>query len=460
MKTYQPKTTPKTRLHRMVTTLRDEIDTGKRKQGEFIPSELNLCEQFELSRSSVRKGLETLVAEGYIVKVERVGTKVLGRPRTDAITLVFGIYSSLLDEVNLQELVNDFQLEYPNIRIEMVDHLFPNNRPAIISHTQAKGIDVLLTNAYHFETMEGAVQEASMLAPLERKEGIYPFLSSHFTKNGALLVQPFLFSPVILCYNKDHFREKGLSEPDSSWTWEEVRQAGKRLSNGSDRYGLYFHVLSDNRWPLFLLQNGVKFRKNGQGTYQLDDPNIKESLQYCMSLMNDRELFPAYLSESNTDVEALFLKQNVSMIVVTYNSLNALRGASFAYDIAPLPYYREPKTLLSVIGLAINRESKQQTAAKLFIDYMTSPKAQLSIRKQTLNIPALRSAAEWTGEEPIAGRPSRFHLFREIMPTFRFFTELGIPFSQFSIMRDELKFYWAGLDSLDNVLMQIEDKLT
>jgi multiple sugar transport system substrate-binding protein len=460
MNAYEAKTTPKARLQKMVATLREEIKAGKRKEGEFIPSELNLCEQFRLSRSSVRKGLETLVADGYIEKVERVGTKVKQQPQSETVTLIFGIYSSLLDEINLQELIASFHEKYPNIRIQMVDHYFPNNRQAIIRHTQTKGIDVMIVNAYHFEAMEGNEQEEHLLAPLEANDGIYPFLTGHFTKEGALLAQPFIFSPVILCYNKDHFRELGLSEPDSSWTWEEVRRAGKLLSNGNDRYGLYFHVLSDNRWPLFLLQNGVRFEKNRQGKYQMDDPKIKEGFQYCMNLMNDRELFPAYLSESNADVEALFLKQKVSMIVVTYNSLNALRDAPFAYDIAPLPYYREPKTLLSVIGLAVNRHSKQQVAAKLFIDYLTSHEAQLAIRKHTMNIPALRIAAEWNGEDTIGNRPSRFNLFREIMPTFRFFTELNIPFTGFSLMRDELKFYWARLDDLDTVLRRMEDKLT
>ncbi|WP_176705963.1 extracellular solute-binding protein [Paenibacillus hemerocallicola] len=460
MNVYEAKTTPKARLLKMVTTLREEIVAGKRREGEFIPSELNLCEQFRLSRSSVRKGLETLVADGYIEKVERIGTKVKKRPQSDTVNLIFGIYSSLLNEVNLQELIDVFHGKYPNIRIQMVDHYFPNNRPAIISHTQTKGIDVMIVNAYHFETIEGNGQEEHLLEPLEANAGIYPFLTEHFTKNGTLLAQPFIYSPVILCYNKDHFRELGLSEPDSSWTWEDVRTAGKRLSNGNDRYGLYFHVLSDNRWPLFLLQNGVTFQKNGQGKYQLDDPKIREGLQYCMDLMNDRDLFPAYLSESNVDVEALFLKQKVSMIVVTYNSLNALRDAPFAYDIAPLPYYREPKTLLSLIGLAVNRQSKQQVAAKLFIDFLVSHESQLSIRKNTMNIPALKIAAEWNGDETVGNRPSRFHLFREIMPTFRFFTELNVPFTSFSLMRDELKFYWARLDDLDTVLQRMEDKLS
>lgn len=459
MKVIQAKSTPKLKLQRMVATLREEIDTGKRMPGEFIPSELMLSEQFQLSRSSVRKGLETLVAEGYIEKIERIGTKVKNMPQTDTINLIFGIYSSLLHEVDLQELIEAFQDKYPNIRIQMVDHYFPNNRPAIINHTQTKGIDVMIINAYHFETMEGNDEEEHLLEPLEPNGGIYPFLTEHFTKNGTLLAQPFIFSPVILCYNKDHFRELGLSEPDSSWTWEDVRKAGRQLSKGNDRYGLYFHVLSDNRWPLFLLQNGVVFHRNEQGKYELDDPKIREALQYCMNLMNDRELFPAYLSEGNTDVEALFLKQKVSMIVVTYNSLNAFRDAPFAYDIAPLPYYREPKTLLSLIGLAVNRESKQQVAAKLFIDFLISRDIQLAIRKNTMNIPALKIAAESNEEATDASRLTRFNLFREIMPTYRFFTELNIPFASLSVMRDELKFYWAGLDDLDTVLRRMEDKL-
>lgn len=298
-----------------------------------------------------------------------------------------------------------------------------------------------------------------MLEPLAPNKGIYRFLSDYFTKEGSLLAQPFIFSPVILCYNKDHFREMNLSEPDSSWTWEDVREAGRLLSNGNDRYGLYFHVLADNRWPLFLLQSGARFNKKIQEKYQMNDPKVREGLKYCMTLINDRKLFPSYLSQNNLDVEMLFLKQKVSMIVGTYNSLNSFFDAPFDYDIAPLPYYRNPSTLLSAICLAVSRESKQQVAAKLFVDYLVSEEAQLYIRKLSLNVPALKKAAEWSGEEAIANRPSRFQLFREIMPTYRYYSELNLPYEGIAIMRDELKFYWSGLDDLDTVLARIEEKL-
>lgn len=460
MKTDQPKMSPKVRLEKMIATLRDEIDTGKRLTGEFIPSELNLCEQFELSRNSVRKGLDVLVAEGYVEKVERVGTKVKKQPHADAVKLVFGMYSSMNREVNFADLIQAFHRKYPNIHVQMIDHYYSNNWRTIIDLTKAKGIDVMLLNNYHFEMLAGTPGDGNrLLEPLAPNKGIYPFLSDYFTKEGSLLAQPFIFSPVILCYNKDHFRAMNLSEPDSSWTWEDVREAGRLLSNGNDRYGLYFHVLADNRWPLFLLQSGARFNKKIQEKYQFGDPKVREGLKYCMTLIHDRKLFPAYLSQNNLDVEMLFLKQKVSMIVGTYNSLNSFIDAPFDYDIAPLPYYRNPLTLLSAICLAVSRESKQQVAAKLFVDYLVSEEAQLYLRKHTLNIPALKKAAEWSGEEAIANRPGRFQLFREIMPTYRFYSELNLPYEGIAIMRDELKFYWSGLDDLDTVLARIEEKL-
>ncbi|MDF2721279.1 MAG: extracellular solute-binding protein [Paenibacillus sp.] len=459
MSDIRPKTSPKTRLQKMVATLRDEITAGKWPNGDFIPSELNLCEQFELSRSSVRKGLDQLVAEGYIEKMERVGTKVTYTPQGESTQLVFGIYTSLLQEINITELVHAFHQKYPNIQVQVIDHYFQQNRQVNKDLTQAKGIDVMLLNDYHFETMKGTNQEDSLLLPLEANGGIYRFLTDHFTKRDQLMAQPFVFSPVVLCYNKDHFREAGIEEPDSSWTWEDVREAGTRMTKEGERFGLFFAVLADNRWSIFMMQSGVRFSQNEQGKYQIDTPQSRESLHYYMSLIHDRDLFPAYLSQSNNDVISLFMKQKVSMIVVTYNSMNLLRDAPFEYDIATLPYSRIPVTLVSPISLAISRESKQQVAAKLFVDFLVSEQAQLLIRQQTLTIPALKRAAEWSGPETFANRPSRFPLFREIMPTYRFFTELNIPFSQFAMIREELKFYWAGLDDLDTVMNRIQEKM-
>src|SRR5690606_19663970 len=94
----------------------------------------------------------------------------------------------------------------------------------------------------------------------ERREDTYPFLNSLFEdgRSDGLYAQPFAFSPVILCYNKEHFTEKGVFEPDSSWTWHDFwEQVGKLPSE--NRFGFFFNLASLNRWILFFLQNGAEF---------------------------------------------------------------------------------------------------------------------------------------------------------------------------------------------------------
>ncbi|RKN86076.1 extracellular solute-binding protein [Paenibacillus ginsengarvi] len=454
------RTTSRSRIELLISTLRDEIITGKRAEGDFLPSELDLCEQYELSKNTVRKGLDVLANEGYIEKIPRIGTKVAKPYRQETVTIHFGYYASLDEEIRITEMLGAFHEAYPNIRVKPVKKYYYNrNREIETKRMLEDGIDVMTVNVTDFEVMGDADQVSEVLEPQEWKEGIYPFLTKPFVKHDRLYAQPFVFTPVILCYNKDHFRELSLPEPDSSWTWDDLRRTGAKLSKATDRFGVYFHLFSENRWPLFLLQNGVVFQRDEHGKYKLDDLKLKEALEICTNVVQDREAFLSYSSDDDRDVQLLFLKEKVSIILATYNSLNAFRDAPFEYDISPVPNIAEPKTLLGIISLGISRESKQKLAARLFVDYMLSHQTQQFIRKHTLSIPSLKSAAEWTGEDFAGNRPHRFDLFREIIPSYRFHSDMGATYNDLLDMRRELKFYWSQLDDLETVLRRIEDKL-
>ncbi|MDF2662047.1 MAG: GntR family transcriptional regulator, partial [Paenibacillus sp.] len=80
MENKEVRKSPRERLSDMVNRLRDDIITGKRPSGEYLPSEKALTELFGLSNQSVRKGLEQLVGEGLLEKIPRVGNKVIAPP--------------------------------------------------------------------------------------------------------------------------------------------------------------------------------------------------------------------------------------------------------------------------------------------------------------------------------------------------------------------------------------------
>ena len=67
------------------------------------------------------------------------------------------------------------------------------------------------------------------------------------------------------------------------------------------------------------------------------------------------------------------------------------------------------------------------------------------IRKKTLSLPSLKTAAEWIGEER-EYRPARFSMYREIIPTFRYNKELGLTEKEWRIIfqRGSHVFVWIG----------------
>lgn len=61
---------------RISTALRQRIASGEYAPGERVPSEEELCEEFQVSRSTMRKALDELVSVGLIVRHRGRGTYV------------------------------------------------------------------------------------------------------------------------------------------------------------------------------------------------------------------------------------------------------------------------------------------------------------------------------------------------------------------------------------------------
>ncbi len=58
-------------------TLHNEIGKGMYSTAEFLPSEKELCERFDVERNTVRKALKLLVDDGMIIRVPGCGTKIV-----------------------------------------------------------------------------------------------------------------------------------------------------------------------------------------------------------------------------------------------------------------------------------------------------------------------------------------------------------------------------------------------
>jgi multiple sugar transport system substrate-binding protein len=447
------------RLEEMVQALRSEIQSGSTAIGSYLPSESDLEVRFGLSNASVRNGLKVLVDEGLIEKIPRVGNRVKAPVQGSRTTVRFGYVNNIFPLVEMQQLLEKFEEQYPHIAVQPVGLPAGSYSATVREYLQSEILDVVLINNNNYQDF---VEESctELLEPLEEQPDVPRFLSGMFRCGERSHVRPFVYSPVVLCYNKRHFKEAGVPFPDSSWSWDDLFACGRKVADGHERYGFYFYLPSRNRWPLFLLQSGTTFQaeKDGEGRLRLGGSRLLDSLDACRRLVGMRDVFPAVLSESDSDAEALFLQGKVSMIMTTYYFLNQLRNSDLSFDIAQLPRLQNADTLLIVNGLAVNAKSQNKNAAMLLVDFLTSFEAQLLIRRKTLNIAANRAAMEWEGKEAVY-RPSRFQLYREIIPTYRLVTDLGLSNRQLKAIQRDIMLFVSGLLDHEALCVRLEEAL-
>lgn len=465
MKNKTSRKTFQARLDAMVDRLRRDIAEGTYAPGTFLPAESALAKRFGLSNKSVRKGLQLLVDEGLIVKINRVGNRVTGIPSQAEVSLTLGCSMSIERDFELRQLLADFHKQYPWIRVRTVS-LIPSH-PMTPSHylrtvkdyLENGLVDVITMNHPNFqEFVDNGCLHLLEAFPVNRE--IYPFLTKAFTHEGVLYVCPLAFSPIVLCYNREHFRKARLLEPDSSWTWDDLVRTAEILGRPDGRLGFYFYLLSENRWPAFLLQSGEKFEWDESGVCDIRGTKLLECARRVKDLIHNRNIFPDYLIESSDDVNQLFLQGKVSMILSSYFTMNEFKHTNVPYDIAPLPQSDLPSTLTIVIGMAVNSRSREMKAAKLLVDYFASHRTQQLIKDLTLSIPAVKPVAEQVGGEKIKlNRPPHYAMFREHIPAFRLHSDLNLSDAEFHTVRNLLKKYWSKMIDEETLCEEIRRHL-
>ncbi|TMV45554.1 extracellular solute-binding protein [Paenibacillus mesophilus] len=439
------------KLDRMADQLRQDILNGTYPDQSFLPPEPELAKRFQLSNKSVRKGMMKLVEDGLIVKIPRVGNRV--NMKRAGVTLTLACSSTIERDFQLTRLLDDFHRQHPWIRVHTVPFA---EIPKFDDDGDRRQADVIALDSTQFQQLKEEGRH-TMLEPLYGSDDAYPFLNAAFGADDRQYVIPAIFSPIVLCYNRAHFRECRLPEPHGGWTWDELVRSATKLSENRNRFGICFHIVSENRWPLFLLQSGGRFEWEGGRLSDLRGTKLLEGIRRSKRLISNHDIFPHYLSENNDDVNAMFKEGKLSMIVTSYMGLNDFRNAELDYDISPLPYVQEPRTLVVVIGFGMNRYSPHKEAAGQLIDYFGSKRTQDLMRKFTLSIPALQHDGDFV--KPIMPMPSRYGLYREIVSSYCMHSELNLPWRLNPILASQLKAYWADLLDEDELCRKLADKL-
>ena len=160
------------------------------------------------------------------------------------------------------------------------------------------------------------------------------------TPQGRTIGFPAIVDNLTLLYNKTVFDKAGVTYPTNDWTWDQFREAAKKLTNPSTKtYGAAYSVSGSedttwHLWPL-LWQNGGDVLTSDQKKVAFNSPAGVASLQFLRSMaVDDKSL---YLDQTDEKYGPLFAANQIGMIISGPWQLFDLQKAKTKYGVAFLP---------------------------------------------------------------------------------------------------------------------------
>ena len=197
---------------------------------------------------------------------------------------------------------------------------------------------------------------------------------------------PFNSSTPVMYYNKDAFKEAGLDPEKAPETFEEIEEAGKKITGSNDQmkgfalqaYGWLYEQLLANQGGIFM--NHDNGRSDTPTEAAFDNEKGKSIFEWVKRMIDDGT-FANYGTNSDNMVSG-FLAGDVAMFLQSSaSSRSVIDNAPFEVGVAFLPYPEKEERQGVAIGgaslwMASGKEEAEQKAAWEFMKYLQTPEVQ------------------------------------------------------------------------------------
>lgn len=231
--------------------------------------------------------------------------------------------------------------------------------------------------------------------------GVYPQTLEAYKTSDGMYGLPRDFQTVVLFYNKDMFDAAGVAYPTADWTYDDLREASKKLtkdSNGdgkTDQFGFYSDL-----WDMELIWSEAIWAYGGDIVSAdhtktlIGEPKAREAWQLFHDMMFEDQSWPNSTTAGEYGGDP-FLAGVAAMTTIGHWVVPGYSEVDFKWDIAPMPKGPAGQaTSVNSAGFVIGKASKNQDAAFEFLKYVLSEPAQKRLAELGFACPVLKSVAE------------------------------------------------------------------
>jgi multiple sugar transport system substrate-binding protein len=337
----------------------------------------------------------------------------------------------------VEQLVNTFNASHPHIVVQAssggtsTGDLLPKVTTAIAAGTAPDIAYIYGSYAANIAESDKTVNLANRInEPGFNWNDFYPASKQIASPGGKVIGFPALIDNLSVIYNKKLFAAAGVPDPSPNWTWDDFRNAAKKLTNSANHiYGVNYPIggdLLDTSWRFFpgLWQRGGQILSSDDKKALFNSPAGIANLTLWQQMANiDHSV---YLDPTASKAEPLFTSGHLAMFVSGPWEVPTLNQAKVDWADVQLPAVNGSHQTVSGPDnwVIFDNGTARVNASITFLKWLTAPQQELTwmmgsgslpIRPSILKLPGYQQfLKKYPGIGPMAANLVNA---KEAMPT-------------------------------------------
>ncbi len=294
-------------------------------------------------------------------------------------------------------VIEGFNEKYPNVTVEVTKSPFKDFFTRL--QTQASGgnlPDAFMMNGPNFQLYASHGILASFEGAAESGEldfANYPeAMEELYTYEDVPYGVPTSYDSIGLWYNEELFEKAGVEVPTDEWTWEDLHETSKAISEALKDEGIYGFAGGAYNQELFynlIFQAGGAVLNEDATEAQYSSPGSRKALQFLRDMVEDGSS-PSIRTTADTSPDELFKSGKAAMV---YGGSFRVAGyvdsaVGDVIQVVRLPKGEQRGVVLHGGAVVVNAESDNADAAAAFAVFHGSKEGQQIIGESGASIPA------------------------------------------------------------------------
>ncbi len=319
----------------------------------------------------------------------------------DVVTISYACWDSNQATL-IRTMADEFEAENPNIKIDIQVNGWSDYWTALEAAATGGSMPDTFwmhsNNIYYYGSNDQLLDLTDYIAASDKVDlANYPQgLDDIYNINGKQYAIPKDYDTIALWYNKTLFDEAGIAYPDDTWTWDDLKEAAKKLTkDDGSQYGFCAGLHNQEGYYNFVYQNGGEIitadRKSGYD----EDATIAGIEEYFSYV---KEGLSPEIYDDQARAEAI---QNGLCAMGLFGSwnLSGFAASDFMtenFDCAVLPMSNEggKSSIFNGLGNAIAVTCEHPDEAWKWVEYLSSEEGQTRQAELGIAISAYNGTAD------------------------------------------------------------------